>query len=151
MTGSLSYQEKVYTNTTTQSEFVTVTMDLKETNALAGVPQSMNIIINSFESESGKDGLESQAATMYVDWARFSFNKTLTSMTVDGIEATKSGNAFAATLTDPERIEKPVLAFTGEVADQAQNVVWSNPTKDANFETRTATIRNFAENGTGIK
>ena len=148
MTGSLSYQEKVYTNTTTQSEFVTVTMDLKETNALAGVPQSMNIIINSFESESGKDGLESQAATMYVDWARFSFNKTLTSMTVDGIEATKSGNAFTATLTDPERIEKPVLAFTGEVADQAQNVVWSNPTKDANFETRTATIRNFAENGT---
>ena len=42
----------------------------------------------------------------------------------------------------------PVLSFTGEVADQAQTVTWKAPTKDANYETRTATIRNFAENGT---
>ena len=148
MNGSLSSQEQVYLNTETQSSFTTIKMDLKATNEAAGVPQSMNVILNSFESEAGKNGLESGGATMFVNWARFAFNKTLTSMTVDGIATTKSGNAFTATLTDPERIEKPVLAFTGEVADQAQKVVWASPTKSGDFETRTATIRNFAENGT---
>ena len=147
MNGSLSSQELVYTNTETQSSFKTVSMDLKPTNEAAGVPQSMNIILNSFESEAGRNGTEASAATMFVNYARFSFNHELTSMTVDGISATKSGKAFAATLTDPERIELPVLAFTGEVADQAQDVVWSAPTKDADFETRNATIRNWAENG----
>ena len=147
MNGSLSSQELVYTNTGTHSSFQTVSMDLKSTNEAAGVPQSMNIILNSFESEAGRNGTEASDATMFVNYARFSFNHELTSMTVDGISATKSGKAFTATLTDPERIELPVLAFTGEVADQAQDVVWSAPTKDADFETRNATIRNWAENG----
>ena len=148
MNGSLSSQEQVYTNTSTHSSFQTISMDLRPTNEAAGVPQSMNVIINSFESEAGRNGTEAGAATMFVNWARFSFNHTLTALQVDGIDAVLSGKAFTATLTDPERIEKPVLAFTGEVSDQAQNVVWSNPTKGADFETRTATIRNFAENGT---
>lgn len=148
MSGSLSAQEKVYTNTGTHSTFQTVTLDLKETNELAGVPQTMNVILNSFESEAGRNGTEASAATMFVNWARFSFNHTLTGLKVDAINATMTGNAFSATLTDPERIELPVLSFTGEVADQAQNVTWKAPTKDANYETRTATIRNFAENGT---
>ena len=148
MSGSLSAQEKVYTNTGTHSTFQTVTLDLKETNELAGVPQTMNVILNSFESEAGRNGTEASAATMFVNWARFSFNHTLTGLKVDAINATMTGNAFSATLKDPERIELPVLSFTGEVADQAQNVTWKAPTKDANYETRTATIRNFAENGT---
>ena len=148
MTGSLSSQEKVYTNTGTHSSFQTVTLDLKETNELAGVPQTMNVILNSFETEAGKNGTEASSATMFVNWARFSFNHTLTGLKVDDINATMTGTAFSATLKDPERIELPVLSFTGEVADQAQNVTWKAPTKDANYETRTATIRNFAENGT---
>lgn len=148
MSGSLSNQEKVYTNTGTHSTFQTVTLDLRETNELAGIPQTMNVILNSFESEAGRNGTEASSATMFVNWARFSFNHTLTGLKVDEFTATKSGNAFAATLTDPERIELPVLKFTGEVADQAQDVTWDVPTKDADFETRTATIRNWAENGT---
>ena len=61
---------------------------------------------------------------------------------------TKSGNAFEITLPDAEYIERPILSFTGEVKDQAQTVEWNDTTFDANFETRTATIRNWAENGT---
>ena len=115
MSGSLSAQEKVYTNTGTHSTFQTVTLDLKETNELAGVPQTMNVILNSFESEAGRNGTEASAATMFVNWARFSFNHTLTAMKVDALNAAKSGNAFSVDLTDPERIELPVLSFTGEV------------------------------------
>jgi len=84
---------------------------------------------------------------MYVDWMKIAFNHTLTSMKANGLAATKSGNAFEVTLDNSEYIEKPILSFTGEVRDQAQDVVWAAPTKDADFETRTATIRNWAENG----
>ena len=147
VTGSLSTQEKVYP-TSKQTSYTTVDIDLMETNELAGVPQSMNIILNSYETESGKNGLEAGSATMYVDKALFLFNHTLTALKVDTFDAEKSGNDFSATLEDPERIELPVLSFTGEVADQAQDVVWAAPTKDADFETRTASIRNWAENGT---
>ncbi|MBO7457113.1 MAG: hypothetical protein J6T71_04765 [Paludibacteraceae bacterium] len=147
MNGSLSSQELVYTNTGTHSSFQTVNMDLKPTNDAAGIPQSMNIILNSFETEAGRNGTEASAATMFVNYARFSFNHKLSAMKVDALDATKSGNAFEVTLTDPERIELPVLSFTGEVADQAQDVVWDAPAKDADFETRTASIRNWAENG----
>lgn len=146
--GAMSSQEEVYTNTTTQSDFTTVNMDLRAKNAAAGVPQSMNIILNSFETEAGKNGLEASGAVMYVDWARFSFNHTLASLRVDTLDAAKDGNAFSVTLHDAERVEIPDLKFTGEVEDQVQEVTWNTPTKDADFEIRTATIRNYAENGT---
>ena len=129
------------------SGYVTRTMDLTPANAVAEEPTQLNITFNSFDSESGKNGTVGGEAKMYVDWLQFSFNHTLASMKVDEFTATKSSNAFEATLTDPERIEKPILSFTGEVSDQAQDVTWAAPTKDANFETRTATIRNWAENG----
>lgn len=145
--GSLGSEEEVYTNTTTQSAFTTVNMDLRAKNAAAGVPQSMNIILNSFETEAGKNGTEASGAVMYVDWARFSFNHTLTGLKVDGRDATLKSKAFSIDLLDPERIELPTLKFTGEVEDQAQTVTWKAPTKDADYETRTATIRNWAENG----
>lgn len=130
------------------SGYVTRTMNLKDANAVAEDPTQLNITFNSFDSESGKNGTAGGEAKMYVDWLNFSFNHTLTSMQVDDFTAEKTDNNFAVTLEDPERIEKPVLAFTGEVADQAQLITWNAPTKDADFEIRTASIRNFAENGT---
>jgi len=147
VTGSLSTQEQVYTNKTTQSAFTTISMDLRPTNAAAGIPQSMNVILNSFESEAGRNGTEASAATMYVDWARFYFNHTLTGLKVDNIAAELTDKAFAVTLTNPERIEIPVLNFTGDVEDQAQLVTWNAETKSGEYGVRTATIRNFAENG----
>lgn len=140
-------EETLLQELTKTSGYVTRTMDLTPANAVAEEPTQLNITFNSFDSESGKNGTVGGEAKMYVDWMALSFNHTLTSMTADGFNATKEGNAFTATLMDSERIEIPILSFTGEVADQAQDVTWAAPVKDADFETRTATIRNWAENG----
>lgn len=129
------------------SGYVTRTMNLAEANNIADEPTQLNITFNSFDSESGKNGTVGGEAKMYVDWMKIAFNHTLTSMKANGLAATKSGNAFEVTLDNSEYIEKPILSFTGEVRDQAQDVVWAAPTKDADFEIRTADIRNWAENG----
>lgn len=129
------------------SGYVTRTMNLAEANNIADEPTQLNITFNSFDSESGKNGTVGGEAKMYVDWMKIAFNHTLTSMKANGLAATKSGNAFEVTLDNSEYIEKPILSFTGEVRDQAQDVVWKDTTFDADFETRTATIRNWAENG----
>ncbi len=131
----------------TTSDYVTRTMDLTDANNIADEPTQLNITFNSFDSESGKNGTAGGEAKMYVDWMKLAFNHTLSSMKANGLAATKSGNAFEVTLDDSEYIEKPILSFTGEVRDQAQDVVWAAPTKDADFEIRTADIRNWAENG----
>ncbi len=131
----------------TTSDYVIRTMDLTDANNIADEPTQLNITFNSFDSESGKNGTVGGEAKMYVDWMKLAFNHTLTSMKANGLAATKSGNAFEVTLDNSEYIEKPILSFTGEVRDQAQDVVWAAPTKDADFEIRTADIRNWAENG----
>lgn len=140
-------EETLLQELTKTSGYVTRTMDLTPANAVAEEPTQLNITFNSFDSESGKNGTVGGEAKMYVDWMALSFNHTLMSMTADGFNATKEGNAFTATLMDSERIEKPILSFTGEVRDQAQDVVWSAETVEGNFGVRTATIRNWAENG----
>ena len=129
------------------SGYVTRTMDLTDANNIADEPTQLNITFNSFDSESGKNGTVGGEAKMYVDWMKIAFNHTLTSMKANGLAATKSGNAFEVTLDNSEYIEKPILSFTGEVRDQAQDVVWKDTTFDADFEIRTADIRNWAENG----
>ena len=129
------------------SGYVTRTMNLTEANNIADEPTQLNITFNSFDSESGKNGTVGGEAKMYVDWMKIAFNHTLTSMKANGLAAIKSGNAFEVTLDNSEYIEKPILSFTGEVRDQAQDVVWKDTTFDADFETRTADIRNWAENG----
>lgn len=152
LTGMDDAVEKEWTESSTSSSYSVHTYDLSEINEKAGEPISLNIILNSFNQTSGATDPHvlygnPQSADLYVDWIRFEYNHILTDLKVDEFTATKSGNDFSATLEDPERIELPVLSFTGEVADQAQDVVWAAPTKDADFETRTATIRNWAENG----
>lgn len=122
--------------------------DLSSANNAVQAPSQMNIILNSFYKESMCTKTQGSAADLEVDYIHFSYNSKLASLKIDESDVTPSDNAFSATLTDPERIELPVLSFTGEVADQAQDVTWAAPTKDDEFETRTATIRNWAENGT---
>ena len=145
LTGSDGTTTLEWNETATSSSFKDYKYSLADANQVAGEPTTLNILINSYKQIDGT--IVAGGANMLVQRISFTYNHELTSVTVDGINATKSGKAFTATLTDPERIELPVLAFTGEVADQAQDVVWSAPTKDADFETRNATIRNWAENG----
>lgn len=137
-------------STDANTDYKEYSFNLAEANNLVTAPMQLNMILNSFAKEAVGTLTDFNAAEMTIDYIHFTYNHKLTSMKVDAFDATKSGSAFSATLTDPERIELPVLSFTGEVADQAQNVTWGEPdkTSDADFELRTATIRNFAENGT---
>lgn len=130
----------------TAADYQTYTYDLSAANAKAGAPTTLNLVLCSNYKTSGSNlGSDAQ---MRVDYVRFYYNHTLTGATVDGNAADMTGNAFSYTLSDPERIEKPVLAFAGEVNDQSQLVNWSAPMVDGDYSVRTATIRNFAENGT---
>lgn len=104
----------------------------------------MDIIIDA----SGKYPKSGHTAKLYVDYLRLSYNSTLKSLRVNNTPASLKGNAFTATLTDPEYTAIPDLAFTGEVSDQAQNVVWQPETRTGNYGIRRATITNYAEDGT---
>lgn len=146
--GEKGTKELVYENTNKQTDFETVAMDLKPLYADMESPSQMNIILNSSFTESGKNGSEGGEGLMYVDWVRFAYNSTLSSLSVNGIDATLDGNAFSVTLTDPEAVQTPVLSFTGEVSDQAQKITWQEETIDGEFGVRNADIINYAEDGT---
>ncbi len=113
----------------------------------SGVPSAINIIINSYHGYQGGLGTEGfgTIAEMNVDYVRTAYNSTLTALKVNGLDASLEGNAFNVELTDPEQTRIPTLTFTGQVSDQAQLITWSQ--EDAQG-VRTATIRNFAEDGT---
>ena len=145
LTGSDGTKTLEWNESATSSSYKNYKYSLKEANDAVGDPTTLNILINSYKQIDGT--IVADGANMLVQRITLKYNHTLKSLKVDAIAATLSGKAFTATLTDPERIELPVLSFTGEVADQAQAVTWNASTKDADFETRTASIRNFAENG----
>lgn len=146
LTGSDGTKTLEWNESATSSSYKDYKYSLAEANAVAGEPTTLNILINSYKQIDGT--IVAAGANMLVQRITLTYNHKLTSMTVDGVEATKNGNKFSYNLTNSERIEKPVLSFTGEVADQAQDVTWNDTTFDANYEIRTATIRNWAENGT---
>ena len=140
-----------WTDSETGSNYKEVTKDLTEANTTAGDPSLLNITLCSYNTTDGTTGSLSTAAEMYVDWLRFTYNSTLKAVNINGEAAMQEDNAFSYTLTDSENTLIPTLAFTGEVADQAQKVVWSNEVKEANFGVRNATITNYAEDGTSTE
>ena len=84
---------------------------------------------------------------IYIDRIAFVYSSALTALTVNGVPATLNGTDFSVALTDSE-ILRPTLAFTGEVADQQQVVAWADQWTIAGATaTRTATITNYAEDG----
>lgn len=84
---------------------------------------------------------------IYIDRIAFVYSSALTALTANGVPATLNGNDFTVALEDSE-VELPTLAFTGEVPDQQQLVSWSNSwTIAGTTATRTATITNYAEDG----
>lgn len=140
-----------WTDSETGSNYKEVTKDLTEANTTAGDPSLLNITLCSYNTTDGTTGSLSTAAEMYVDWLRFTYNSTLKAVNVNGEAAIQEGNAFSYTLTDAENILIPTLAFTGEVADQAQKVIWSEEEKEADYAVRNATITNYAEDGTSTE
>lgn len=110
-------------------------------------PSSMNLIINAGNSENCKDlggsFLNEVSSTMYVDYIRFVYNSAISAINVNGVAATKNGNAFTATI-DAEYAGRPEINILGEVEDQAYDVVWTEVTSTS----YKANIRSYAEDGT---
>lgn len=130
-----------YTQTATSGQYSTYTQPLD----LSGKHiKGMNIAVDATNESRGA----SSGAELYVDWFKFSYNSTLTSLKVNGIDATLSDTAFSVTLTDPEEIQTPALAFTGQVVDQAQKITWQAESRNGNYGVRKADIVNYAEDGT---
>ena len=152
LTGTHGVKTLEWKDSETRSDYKEVTLDLSEANQTAGDPTLLNITICSFNSIAGTTNIAlNTLAEMYVDYLRFSYNSTLTSIKVNDSIAVKDGNAFSYTLPNSENTFLPTLTFTGEVADQAQKVVWSNEIKEAGYGVRNATITNYAEDGTSTE
>ena len=84
---------------------------------------------------------------IYIDRIAFVYSSALIGISVNDVPATLNANEFTVALEDSE-VELPTLAFTGEVPDQQQLVSWSDHWTIAGaVATRTATITNYAEDG----
>lgn len=150
LSGSNGTYTAEHNDSKTFNDYQLLTIDLAEVNQKAGMPNSINLIFNSNWSETGNlgsSGMNTQAE-MYVDWVRFMYNSTLTSLKVNGLDAALDANAFSVTLSDPEEVQTPALSFTGEVSDQAQKITWQGETTDGEYAVRNADIINYAEDGT---
>ena len=143
LTGARGTKTETLEDSQTSSNYVTKNIDLTGLNAAVGDPTLLNIVLNSFDSESGKNGTAGGEAKMYVDWVKITYNSALSKVQVDEADATKSGNTFTYTLTSSEEVSIPQLTFIGEVADQAQEITWSEEVGGK----RTAVVKNYAEDG----
>lgn len=134
--------------TNEMNDYKEMMYDLSQANAQVGDPAQLNIILNTYNQVtcSEQTGYLSNSVinTMNVEYVHFKYNSTLSALTVNGIEATLNDKAFEVTLPSCEQTSIPSLAFTGQVNDQAQLITWSEEVEGV----RTATIRNFAEDGT---
>ncbi|MBR2370203.1 MAG: hypothetical protein IKA83_08640 [Paludibacteraceae bacterium] len=82
-------------------------------------------------------------STMKVDYIRFSYSSAISAINVNGVSATKSGNAFTANI-DVNYVGRPELDIVGEVTDQAYDIVWTEESDNL----YKANIRSYAEDGT---
>ena len=152
LTGTHGVKTLEWKDSETRSDYKEVMFDLSEANQTAGDPTLLNITLCSFNSIAGTTNTSlNTLAEMYVDYLRFSYNSVLTGLKVNDSIATLEGNAFSYTLPSSENTLMPTLSFTGEVADQAQKVVWSEEIKGEGFAIRNATITNYAEDGTSTE
>ncbi len=137
------------------SDFTTLNLDLTPVNATVGSPTEMNILLNAYNVEKATTGdiqnfpSFKKRTTMYIDWVRFSYNNRLASIIVDEqILTPDADNKFVFTQNDAENDSQLFIEFVGEVADQAQRVVWpTTSTVVAGKSYRQVAIRNFGEDG----
>lgn len=127
--------------TSTKSSYADYTVKL---NLDGKKINGMDIIIDA----SGICPKGASTADLYVDYIRYAYNSKPKAAKVNGINAVLNSKVFTVTLTDPEDINIRSYEFNGEVSDQAQLLTWSEPVIDDEYSIRTATIRNFAEDGT---
>ena len=149
LTGMNGVKTLEWKDSETRSNYKEVVCDLSEANAAAGDPSLLNITLCSFKGPYGTTNTSlNTLAEMYVDYIRFTYNSSLKNIKVNGELAQRNGNKFTYTLSEAANTMIPSLEFIGEVSDQAQQVVWSDEVVSTLYAERTATITNYAEDGT---
>lgn len=111
-----------------------------------GVIDSINVVIDNTQfanHDMNETNGFSGSASLRVRNLQLKYNNLLRNLMVNGVAATRSGNAFTCELTDAETVGLPSLLFEGEVADQQHNFTWQQESNGI----RRATIRNYGENG----
>ncbi len=118
-------------------------------------PKTMNIVLNVAHSENPADlnksvwGIEKvneKVAEMYVDYVRFSYSKTITSVIVNGVLVeTLQGDGKTFKLEMPANYKggRPTLEIETQVEDQAYEIEWIEETPTSYI----AKIRSYAEDG----
>lgn len=109
-------------------------------------PSTLNITINSANSENAKDlgGVTEQTSTLYVDNLRFAHSSALTNFVIDG-----ASNAIGSSFDIAEDYQGvPAIAAIGEVPDQEHTITIGDEAENGANMTRTVTIRAKAEDGT---
>lgn len=117
-------------------------------------PTKMNLIINSAHTETNSDlgfcyalsgSGDNPTSQLNVDWVRFSYSYDIKSIKVNGVEAElqDDGKTFKRLMDINYKGGRPVVEITGEVEDQAYDVVWTEETATS----YKANIRSYAEDG----
>lgn len=149
LTGMNGVKTLEWKDSETRSDYKEVVYDLSEANNVAGDPSLLNITLCSFDGTYGKTNTSlNTLAEMYIDHIRFTYNNALKNIKVNGDLAQRNGNNFTYTLSEAANTMIPSLEFIGEVSDQAQKVVWNDEVVSSLYAERTATITNYAEDGT---
>lgn len=112
------------------------------------VPTYLNILISAAPHDNLGKFDKNSTSTMYVDRLRFVFRSNLKALKVNGKNATINKSTKRITVTlDADDYGMPHLEFTHSVADQMPVVIWDNDGQEGTGRKRTATIRNYAEDG----
>ncbi len=117
-------------------------------------PKTMNIVLNVAHSENpadlntqvwGVEKVNEKVAEMYVDYVRFSYSKTITSVIVNGVEAELQGDGKTFKLEMPANYKggRPTLEIETQVEDQAYEIEWT----EENELSYKAKITSYAEDG----
>lgn len=123
-------------NTLNETEHLSLPLR-DEIAALSGRMAKINMLLNSASTDSVQNlygsGDNYKTADLIIQNLRFVYNSRLTGVKVDGAAATRYINpdtelptdTFVITLSN-DYVGVPVLAVTGEVADQQQQITWLN-------------------------
>ncbi|MBO5974632.1 MAG: hypothetical protein J6P95_02780, partial [Paludibacteraceae bacterium] len=123
------------------------TMNLPIYDASIVAPTTLNITINSANSENAKDlgGVTSRTSTLLVDNIRFTHNSALTNIVINGVS-----NAVTNSYTiDADYQGIPAISAVGEVPDQEHTIqIAETETESGANMLRAVTINSKAEDGT---
>ncbi len=139
-----SYDDWQITETSKKSEpqIYNATFDLSDVKVT-----KYDVIVDP-SSASLNGGKGANNAKMQLYYIHFFYNSTPKAAKVNGIDAELSDKVFTATLTDPEDVNIRSYEFNGEVSDQAQKLTWGAWGKEGDYSVCTASIVNYAEDGT---